>query len=147
MRICCSTASHALPSSSVLGYICWCSRTGAGGSRRESIRQMHVWSWGKVMNLAVVRTWSQASSGVVENSLFLEISKVFTLPRAGPFFYDPHMKKGHLDILSPSTCSLDLGQLIDQRKGETLRGFQMSPYKSLNMRKCTTHSPPVITEL
>lgn len=110
------------------------------------MRQIHVPSGGKVMNLAVVRTWSQASSGVLENSLVIEISKMFTLLLAGPFFYDPHRRKVHLDILSPSTCSLDLGQPIDQRKGENLRGFQMSPYKPLNTRKCTIHSPPVITQ-
>lgn len=41
------------------------------------MRQIRVPSGGKVMNLAVVRTWSQASSGVLENSLVLEISKIF----------------------------------------------------------------------
>lgn len=98
------------------------------------------------MNLAVVRIWSQASSGVLEYSLFSEISNMFTLLLARPFFYDPHIRKRHLDILSPGTCNLDLGQPIDQRKGENLRGLQMNPYKPLNMRKCTIHSPPVITQ-
>lgn len=41
------------------------------------MRQIRVPSGGKVMNPAVVRTWSQASSGVLENSLVLEISKIF----------------------------------------------------------------------
>lgn len=96
----------------------------------------------RVMNLAVVRTWSQTSSGVLENCCVLEI----TLLLAEPLFYDPRMRKGHLDIPSPSICSLDLGQPIDQRKGENLRGFQMRPYKPLNIRKCTIHSPPVKTQ-
>lgn len=63
------------------------------------MRQICVLSGGKLMNLAVVKIWSQASSSVLEYSLVLEISNMFTLLLAGPFFYDPHMRKRHLDIL------------------------------------------------
>lgn len=87
------------------------------------MRQIHVLSGVRdlrVMNLAVVRTWSQTSSGVLENCLVLEITRLL----AEPLFYDPHMRKGHLDIPSPSICSLDLDNQLIKGKGRISEGFR-----------------------
>lgn len=97
MRICSSVAS----ATSKLFCSSWIhllvqqdSRTRGGGSRREGMRQIRVPSGGKVMNVPVVKTWSQARSGVLENSLVLEISKIFYSTASWAFLLWFTHKKG-----------------------------------------------------